>query len=43
LTADQEGGLPLPLTANDVITTEIKGKREQKGGSFGDWRYPTMI
>jgi hypothetical protein len=37
---DQEGGLPLPLTANDVITTEIKGKREQKGGSFGDWRYP---
>jgi hypothetical protein len=38
--ADQEGGLPLPLTANDVITTEIKGKREQKGGSFGDWRYP---
>jgi hypothetical protein len=40
---DQEGGLPLPLTANDVITTEIKGKREQKGGSFGDWRYPLTM
>jgi hypothetical protein len=40
---DQEEGLPLPLTANDVITTEIKGKREQKGGSFGDWRYPLTM
>jgi hypothetical protein len=37
----QEGGLP--LTANDVITTEIKGKREQQGGSFGDWRYPLTM